>query len=131
MEGRRESRQKSVHLEVIPSNPDVLNADDGVIRRASVANPRFASISLDAKDASNNEHSMSAWQALRVYPKAVAWSLLLSTAVIMEGYDVVLLANFYALPLFNQKYGSITPDGTYEGMSALVETHKLHIDDLL
>jgi SP family general alpha glucoside:H+ symporter-like MFS transporter len=46
-------------------------------------------------------------------PKAVGWSILLSTAVIMEGYDVVLLSSFYALPQFNKKYGVLTPDGTY------------------
>ena len=57
---------------------------------------------------------MSALSALKIYPKAVAWSLLLSTAVIMEGYDVVLIANFYALLQFNKKYGTLTADGTYQ-----------------
>lgn len=31
----------------------------------------------------------------------------------MEGYDVVLLGSFYALPQFNQKYGHLSSDGTY------------------
>ncbi len=31
----------------------------------------------------------------------------------MEGYDVVLLSSFYALPQFNQRYGVQLPDGSY------------------
>jgi hypothetical protein len=31
-------------------------------------------------------------------------------AIVMEGYDVVLLANFYAFPSFNKKYGHATGD---------------------
>ena len=32
----------------------------------------------------------------------------------MEGYDVCLLSNFYAFPVFNKKYGEQLPDGTYQ-----------------
>ncbi|KUJ15446.1 putative maltose permease [Mollisia scopiformis] len=51
---------------------------------------------------------MSIWQAFRTYPKAVMFSIILSTAIVMEGYDVVLLANLYAFPSFNKKYGVAT-----------------------
>ncbi|KZT61596.1 putative maltose permease [Calocera cornea HHB12733] len=57
---------------------------------------------------------MSLGQALRLYPKAVGWSVLLSTAVVMEGYDTNLLGSFYAYPQFAQKYGVQLPDGTYQ-----------------
>ena len=33
-------------------------------------------------------------------------------AIIMEGYDVILLSSFYALPQFNKKYGVLGADGT-------------------
>lgn len=46
-------------------------------------------------------------QAIRLYPKAVAWSVLLSTSLVMEGYDTTLLASFYVFPQFTQKYGSL------------------------
>ncbi|PMD15660.1 sugar transporter [Hyaloscypha hepaticicola] len=87
--------------------------EDTVVRRASEAVPGFADLSADAKDATSKEHQMGFLQALKLYPKAVGWSILLSTAVIMEGYDVVLLSSFYALPQFNKKYGVLAPDGTY------------------
>ena len=48
----------------------------------------------DAKNASDVEHKMSLWQGIKLYPKAVGWSLLISTCIAMEGYDVSLLSNF-------------------------------------
>lgn len=32
----------------------------------------------------------------------------------MEGFDVVLLGNFYALPQFQQAYGDLQPGGGYQ-----------------
>jgi MFS transporter, SP family, general alpha glucoside:H+ symporter len=37
---------------------------------------------------------MTLWQGIKLYPKAVGWSLLISTCIAMEGYDVCLLSNF-------------------------------------
>ncbi|KAJ7673787.1 MFS transporter [Mycena polygramma] len=67
-----------------------------------------------AKAATDKEHQMSLWQGLRLYPKAIAWSVLISTCICMEGYDVCLLSNFYAFPQFNAKYGQQLPDGTFQ-----------------
>ena len=47
-----------------------------------------------AKNASDKEHSMTLWQGIKLYPKAVGWSVLISTCIVMEGYDVCLLSNF-------------------------------------
>ncbi|KAI4863528.1 putative MFS alpha-glucoside transporter [Hypoxylon rubiginosum] len=58
-----------------------------------------------ARLATEKEHRMTLWQGLRLYPKAVAWSVLISTCIVMEGYDVSLVNNFYAFPQFNEKYG--------------------------
>lgn len=59
------------------------------------------------------EHQMTLREGIRLYPKAIGWSLLLSTAIIMEGYDTTLLGNFYAFPEFKKKFGDLQPDGTY------------------
>ena len=48
---------------------------------------------------------MSTWQAIRANPAAIAWSLLISTCVIMEGFDTALLGNFWAYPSFQRKFG--------------------------
>ncbi|KAE9399715.1 sugar transporter [Gymnopus androsaceus JB14] len=68
----------------------------------------------NAKTATDKEHNMTLLQGIRLYPKAVAWSLLISTCICMEGYDVCLLSNFYGFPQFNQKYGVQLADGTYQ-----------------
>jgi SP family general alpha glucoside:H+ symporter-like MFS transporter len=90
-----------------------LDADDGSIRRASVAFHDVVELHPDATQATDNEHKMTLKQALKLYPKAVAWSMLFSTAILMEGYDVALLSSFYALPQFNEKYGALADDGAY------------------
>lgn len=68
----------------------------------------------NARLATDKEHKMTLLQGIRLYPKAVAWSLLISTCICMEGYDVCLLSNFYSFPQFNKKYGQQLPDGTYQ-----------------
>ena len=68
----------------------------------------------DAKLASEKEHKMTLLQGVRLYPKAIAWSILISTCIVMEGYDIALVNNFYAFPQFNQKYGEQLPDGSWQ-----------------
>ncbi|KAF8850446.1 sugar transporter-like protein [Acephala macrosclerotiorum] len=101
------------HIQEVAADNNTLHPEDTVVRKASVAVENFADLSAEAKDATTKEHEMGFMQAIRLYPKAVGWSILLSTAIVMEGYDVVLLSSFYALPQFNKKYGVLTPDGTY------------------
>ncbi len=50
-------------------------------------------ITLNAKNATEKEHSMTLMQGIRLYPKAIAWSMLISTCIAMEGYDVCLINN--------------------------------------
>lgn len=68
----------------------------------------------DARNATEKEHNMSLWQGIKLYPKAIAWSVLISTCIAMEGYDISLINNFYAFGTFNQKYGELLPDGKWE-----------------
>ncbi|KAK9489576.1 hypothetical protein V1508DRAFT_458411 [Lipomyces doorenjongii] len=69
---------------------------------------------VEAKDATSFEHQMTPRQAFKIYPKAVGWSILLSLAIVMEGYDTALLGSFYAFPAFVKKFGALQADGTYE-----------------
>lgn len=40
-----------------------------------------------AQDAATSEHNLGLRAALKLSPKGVFWSLMVSTAIIMEGYD--------------------------------------------
>ena len=86
---------------------------DGSMRRMSLI-PNIVEVTDGAQEGSEKERQMSILQGVRLYPKAIMWSMLLSTALVMEGYDVVLLATFYAFPTFQRKYGVLQPNGTYQ-----------------
>ncbi|KAM0790380.1 hypothetical protein ACM66B_003262 [Microbotryomycetes sp. NB124-2] len=73
----------------------------------------YSAVVDEARDASELEQTMTLREGLRLYPKAIAWSMLLSTAIIMEGYDTTLIGNFFAYPQFNKQFGILQPDGTY------------------
>lgn len=75
--------------------------------------PANAFSEAQIKDATQREHDMSIPTAFRLYSKAVSWSIVLSTAVIMEGYDLLLIFSFFAFEPWTKKYGKLQPDGTY------------------
>ena len=72
------------------------------------------------------EHELSPWAAIKAYPTAVFWCLIVSMCVVMvsfldskrdksttkhvqEGYDLILIGNFFAYPAFARKYGEYVP----------------------
>jgi SP family general alpha glucoside:H+ symporter-like MFS transporter len=73
---------------------------------------------------------MTLWSAVKSYPKAIGWSILASTCIVMEGYDLVVsqrsvpfeykadmvqvIFSFFAFPAFTKKYGQLTADGSYQ-----------------
>ncbi|KAJ9111217.1 hypothetical protein QFC22_006592 [Naganishia vaughanmartiniae] len=71
----------------------------------------YTDLIKDAAQADQIEHEMGVRQALRIHKKAVFWSMALSSALIMEGYDVVLIASFYGHPAFLKKFGVPGPEG--------------------
>jgi SP family general alpha glucoside:H+ symporter-like MFS transporter len=92
----------------------IVGVDGEQARRVSLSMIDAKQVTADAHKASESEQNMTLKQGLRLYPKAVAWSVLLSAAIIMEGFDKVLIANLFAVPAFKQKYGDLLPDGTYQ-----------------
>ncbi|EXK28038.1 hypothetical protein FOMG_15499 [Fusarium oxysporum f. sp. melonis 26406] len=66
-----------------------------------------------AENAAAAEHNMTFMEGLRAYPKAMGWSIALSTCIIMEGYDTILIGNLYAMKPFNEYYGHPDSQGGY------------------
>lgn len=60
---------------------------------AETSHEDFKAGTVEAATATTKEHSLTLVQAIRAYPRAIMWSLLLSSAVIMEGYDTLLVSN--------------------------------------
>jgi len=83
-------------------------------RASSLEKEKDNVVIRNAKAATEKEHSMTLLQGIKLYPKAIGWSLLISTCIAMEGFDVCLLPNFYNFPMFKQKYGAQLPNGDWE-----------------
>jgi MFS transporter, SP family, general alpha glucoside:H+ symporter len=47
-----------------------------------------------AKAATEKEHSMTLLEGIKTYPKAIGWSMLISTCIAMEAFDLCLLNTF-------------------------------------
>lgn len=62
-----------------------------------------------AAEAADAEHQLTLMQALKKYPKACFWSICISTSIIMEGYDIVLIYSLFGQPAFATKYGKYDP----------------------
>jgi SP family general alpha glucoside:H+ symporter-like MFS transporter len=58
-----------------------------------------------AREAADREHNMTAWEALKMYPTAAAWSMFFSLGTIMTAFDPQLLGNLYATPAFQRDFG--------------------------
>lgn len=67
-----------------------------------------------ANEATRREHELTLLQAIRLYPKSIAWSLLISTAIIMEAFQLILIEQFLAYPAFRENFGTRLSDGTYQ-----------------
>ncbi|KAF2147634.1 sugar transporter [Myriangium duriaei CBS 260.36] len=67
-----------------------------------------ASVKQDAVQHIKEEKAIGAIQSFRLYRKAVFWSFALSSCIMMEGFDLVILNSLYVLPSFQQRFG--TPD---------------------
>lgn len=132
---------------VVSKAPSIHVERSGSVAPSAAAKPSVLDLVDDAKAATAKEHSMSLWTGIKTYPKAIGWSVLFSSAIIMEGayatchsaedngpsrgihvfcclyiahtdlalgYDVVLMASFYAFGPFQEKYGLLQDDGTYQ-----------------
>lgn len=92
---------------------------------------RDATLASGALEGTAQEHSMGVFQALKTYKRAAFWSIrmcaaihdrpkylflltlsahyiatVISTTVVMEGYDVTLISSFFGYPTFRRKYGA-------------------------
>jgi hypothetical protein len=59
----------------------------------------------DARLATAQEHSLTFREAVRLYPKAIGWSLFFSLGIIMTAFDPQLLGQLFATPKFQRDFG--------------------------
>ncbi|KAL2849841.1 general substrate transporter [Aspergillus pseudoustus] len=103
---------------VKPSMAGTVGISDEILAQMSERIPNFTETMERAHRASEFEHNLTNLEAVKLYPKAIASSFLISLSIIMEGYDTSLLGSFYAYPTFAKKFGIPMGDGTYQVTSA-------------
>lgn len=59
--------------------------DQRQFEEATTSHAEGLGLAQEAKQASDSEHSMTLAKAIKLYPHAIGWSVLLSSTLIMEG----------------------------------------------
>lgn len=71
-----------------------------------------------AREGIEREQAATFIHGCRSYPKAMAWSLILSCTIIMEAYDKILISSLFASPMFKRNFGdpvrAISTNTTYQ-----------------
>ncbi|CAK7238161.1 hypothetical protein SEUCBS140593_010387 [Sporothrix eucalyptigena] len=78
------------------------------------AGPTAVDLLKGAEAATDREHTMGLWDAVRRHPKAVFWSVLFSLALVQEGFDHAFNSGFFSFPEFQKRYGVEVKPGVYE-----------------
>lgn len=102
----QDDRRRSSVIQVERASDNVIRVNDDAMRRLSSVNPAIVQEFEEAKAATASEHELSIRDALKLYPKAIAFSIIFSTAVVMEGYDLSLMGSFFGFPPFRNFYGT-------------------------
>ena len=65
-----------------------------------------------ARLATELEHQMTFYEAVKLYPACIVWSIFFSLGIIMCAFDPQLLGNLYATPAFQKDFGYLF-EGSY------------------
>lgn len=96
------------------SRANVIRSDDDLFLGISAAIPSLRRFSAEARAATKAEHRMTFMKGLKLYPRALGFSVLLSMTIVMEGFDLTLINSFYAFPVFRRSYGTRQQQGDYQ-----------------
>lgn len=109
------SRRRSVlNNSVSAATPGTLTHTDRHFSSVAENNPDFNALSSEAEDHAQKEADITLWQGLKTYPQAAAWSVLLASTIVMEGYDTSLIGSLFAYQTFAKKYAGVQVDGQYQ-----------------
>lgn len=86
---------------VIPTEQELKGFD--------LANPEIVELIHHAQESDAADRLLTIRQALKKYKKAVFWAMFLSTSLIMEGYDLVIVSSFFANLLREDRNGTLIP----------------------
>lgn len=79
------------------------------LKEINLSDPEVQSLIRQAEESDAADRNLKIMDAVKKYKKAVFWAMLLSTALIMEGYDVVIITSFYGQTQFLHRFGVVNP----------------------
>ncbi|PWN30235.1 putative maltose permease [Jaminaea rosea] len=93
---------------------EVARIDDKAQAKIASQVEDYNALVHDAAAVMEEEHGMTLWQTIKDHPTAIMWTILFSAALVMEGYDTMLLGNFFAQPTFARTFGTCNAAGDCE-----------------
>ncbi|OKL57255.1 hypothetical protein UA08_07421 [Talaromyces atroroseus] len=91
---------------------------DRELKNFSLDDPNSVELIHHAQESDAADRQLTIRQALKKYPKAVFWALFLSTSLIMEGYDTVIITSFYGQTQFQDRFGTYSASTGTKTISA-------------
>lgn len=101
----------TVHEDTNPNSNLPDNDVGSVDNYASDPHKTLEAVVANTRDAVEEVRQMGVVEAMKVYPKAMFWSMFFSIAVIMVGYDAQIITSFFAMSAFTKRYGEKFGDG--------------------
>lgn len=99
----------------IASPTDQPAAIDHAHAQADAETLGWVGLTVEARAATEHEHELNLIRALKLYPKACFWSMVVSLVVIMDGYDTALIGSLFGFPAFQQRFGvEVGTTGKYQ-----------------
>ncbi|KAI0131030.1 sugar transporter [Daldinia grandis] len=111
--GRHDS-EKGLGNEHGPDNGQYAQIDPAIASRIAENVDDFMTLVNEADNANERERDMKLSHAFKVYPKAVGWSMLLSSCIIMEGFGTSIVGSYISFPPFRDRFGTLAPNGDYQ-----------------
>ncbi|KAK6212662.1 hypothetical protein LQW54_005083 [Pestalotiopsis sp. IQ-011] len=95
-----------------------MRADGNMAQQVGADFDDFMALVNEANVANERERDMKLSTAFRTYPKAIGWSVVLSSCILMEGYGTAIIGSYLAYPVFRNRFGTLGPSGEYTISSA-------------
>ena len=70
---------------------DQIVPTDRELKEFDLGSPEVIELINDARDSDAADRKLTVREALKKYRKAVFWAMFLSTSLVMEGYDLVIV----------------------------------------
>lgn len=92
----------------------VTRVDTDVQAQIATSLDDYDIVVAEAAKATKLEKELTPWQTFKTHKRAAMWSIVVSSCIIMEGWDCMLYGNFFSQPAFRARFGTLGSSGTYQ-----------------